>query len=101
MLQCVKSCLLCAYIKRREVENGTRKIRSKKLREHQYREVYGRCLESEREDNGMNKINVEEMWGQVKKAMVESKVEIRGSVRRKDVGGGGGSTRGVCGGMMW
>ena len=37
--------LIGAWIKRREVVVGARKIRSEKLREHQYREGYARSLE--------------------------------------------------------
>ena len=37
--------LVGAWIKRREVVVGARRIRSEKLREHQYREGYGRSLE--------------------------------------------------------
>ena len=36
------------WIKRREVVDGTRRIRSEKLREHQYREEYTRSLEGKR-----------------------------------------------------
>ena len=36
--------LVGAWIKRREVVLGARKIRRKKLREHQYREGYARSL---------------------------------------------------------
>ena len=37
--------LVRAWIKRREVVVGARKIRNEKLREHQYREGYARSLE--------------------------------------------------------
>ena len=37
--------LVGAWIKRREVFVGARRMRSKKLREHQYREGYVRSLE--------------------------------------------------------
>ena len=37
--------LVGAWIKRREVVVGARRIRSEELREHQYREGYGRSLE--------------------------------------------------------
>ena len=48
-------------IKRREVVVGARRIRSKKLREYQYREGYARSLEGkELEWDGDN--NVEHMW---------------------------------------
>ena len=48
----------------REVMNGARKIRSEKLRKHQYMEGYARCPESKRVkwDEGRN---VEQMWEQV------------------------------------
>ena len=53
--------LLGAWIKRRKVVNKARRIRSLKLREHQYREGYARSLECKRvESNGKN--NVEHMW---------------------------------------
>ena len=59
--------------------DGARTIRSKKLREHQYREGYVRCLERKRvEWDGEN--NVDHMWEQVKWAMVESAREVCGSV---------------------
>ena len=55
---------------KREVVDGTRRIRSEKLREHQYR-GYARSLESKGvEWDGEN--NVENMWEQVKWEMVES-----------------------------
>ena len=45
----------------REVVNEPRRTRSEKLREHQYRGGYARCLESKRvEWDGEN--NVEYMW---------------------------------------
>ena len=53
--------LVGARIKRREVVVGAWRIRSKKLREHQYREGYARSLEGNRvEWDGDN--NVEHMW---------------------------------------
>ena len=59
---------------------GPRRIKSKTLREHQYREGYARSLEGKGvEWDGNN--NVEHMWEQVKRAMVESAREVRGSVR--------------------
>ena len=59
---------------------GARRIRSKKLREHQYREGCVSCLEGKGlEWDGYN--NVEHMWGQVKWAMEESAREMCGSVR--------------------
>ena len=72
--------LVGAWIKRREVVVGTRRIRSKKRREYQYREVYARSLEGkEVEWDGYN--NVKHMWEQVKRAVVESVREVCGSVR--------------------
>ena len=61
-----------------------RRVRSEKLREHQYRVGYARSLEGKRiELEGVN--NVEHMWEQVKRVMVESASEVCSSVR---VGGG-------------
>ena len=58
-------------IKRREVVDGGRRIRSEKLREHQCKEEYARSLEGKRvEWDGEN--NVKHVWEQVKWAMVES-----------------------------
>ena len=61
--------LVGTYIKRKEIVDGARRIRSEKLREHQYREGYARSLEGKR----------------VKQAIVESAREVCDSVR---VGGG-------------
>ena len=59
---------------------GARRIRSEKLRKHQYREEYARSLEEkELEWDGGN--NVEHMWEQVKQAMVGRAREVCGSVR--------------------
>ena len=59
---------------------GARRIRSEKLRDHQYREGYVRSPEGkELEWDGDN--NVEYMWEQVKQAMVESAREVRSSVK--------------------
>ena len=71
--------LVGTWMKRREVVDGARSIRSEKLREHQYR-TYGRSLERkvvewDRENN------VEHMWEQVKRSMVESAREVYVSVR--------------------
>ena len=53
--------LVGACFKRREVVVGTRRIRSEKLREHQYTEGYVRSLEGKgAEWDGDN--NVEHMW---------------------------------------
>ena len=69
-----------ACIKRREVIDGAKRIRSEKLREHQYREWYAGSLEGERAGlNGDD--NVEDIWEQVKRVMVESAREVCGSVR--------------------
>ena len=63
---------------------GARRIRSEKLREHQYGGGYARSLEDQGvEWDGKN--NVKHMWEQVKQTMVESTREVCGSVR---VGGG-------------
>ena len=56
---------------------GARRIRNKKLREHQYREGYARSLEGKGVEWDRND-NVEHMWEQVKCAMLESAC---GSVR--------------------
>ena len=71
VVQC-KVRLVRAWIKRREVVVvGDRRIRTKKLKEQQYREVYARCIEGKGvEWDGYD--NVEYMWEQVKWAMVES-----------------------------
>ena len=66
------------------------RIRSEKLREHQYREGYARSLEGKRvELDGKN--NDEHMLEQVKWAMVEGAREVCGSVRVGD------RTQRVCG----
>ena len=50
---------------------GARRIISEKLREHQYTEGYARSLEGKRvEWDGDN--NVEHMWEQVKRAILEN-----------------------------
>ena len=59
--------------------DGARRIRSEKRGEHQYREGYARPLEGKRvEWDGGN--NVEHIWEQVKRTMVESEREVCGSV---------------------
>ena len=69
-------------IKRREVVAGARRIRSEKLREHQYREGYARSIDGKGvEWDGDN--NVENMWEQRKRVMFESAREVYGSVRVK------------------
>ena len=59
------------WIKRREVMVWARRIRSEKLREHQYKEGYARSFEGKGiewdEDN-----KVERLWEQVKLATVKS-----------------------------
>ena len=69
--------LVETWIKRREVVNEARRIRSEKLGEHKYREGYARSLEGKGiEWDGEN--NVEHMWEQVKMTMVESAREVCG-----------------------
>ena len=59
---------------------GARRIRREKLREYQYREIYARSLEGKGvEWDGHD--NVENMWKQVKRAMVKSAREVCGSVK--------------------
>ena len=60
--------LVEAWIKRREMVVWDGRTRSKKLKEHQYREGYIRSLEVKRVEGDGN--NVEHMWEQVKQAMV-------------------------------
>ena len=60
-----------AWIKIREVVVGARRIKSEKLREHQYIEGYARCFEG-REVEWDRDNSVEHMWEHVKRAMVES-----------------------------
>ena len=72
--------LVGVWIKRREVVVGARRIRSEKLREHQYREGYARSLEGKGiKWDGDD--NVEHMCKQVKWAMVERSREVCDSVR--------------------
>ena len=72
--------LVGAWLKRREVVVGARRIRSEKLKEYQYKEGYARFFErKELEWDGDD--NFEHMWEQVKLAMVESAREESGSVR--------------------
>ena len=72
--------LVGAWIKRREVVVGARRIRSEKLREHQYREGYAKSLEGKGVEWGGDNI-VKHMWEQVKRAVVECAREVCGSVR--------------------
>ena len=60
---------------------GARIIRSEKLREHQYREGYRSLEGKEVEWDGDN--NIEHMWEQVKRGVVESAREMCGSVRMR------------------
>ena len=71
--------LVGAWIKRREVVVGARRITSKKLREDRYREGYAWSLEGERVEGDGN--NVENTWEKVKWVKVESLREVCGSVR--------------------
>ena len=72
--------LVGTWVNRRTVVVVARRIRSEKLKEHQYREGYARSIEAKGvEWDGDN--NVEYMWEEVKWAMVESAREICGSVR--------------------
>ena len=62
--------LVGTWIKRREVVDGARRIRSEKMSQHQYTE-YDRSFEGKRvEWDGEN--NADHMWEQVKRSMVES-----------------------------
>ena len=73
------------------MEVGARRIRSEKLKEIQYRVGYIRSLDGKGVGwDGDN--NVEHMWEQVKRAMLESAREVCGSVRV------GGKTQRVCDG---
>ena len=72
--------LVEAWIKMGEGVVGARRIRREKLREYQYREIYARSFEGKGvEWDGHD--NVENMWKQVKRAMVKSAREVCGSVR--------------------
>ena len=53
--------LVEAWIKKREVVDGARRIRSEKLREHQYREGQARSLEGKGVEWGRDN-NVKHMW---------------------------------------
>ena len=67
------------WIKRREIVDEARRSRSEKLR-YIYREGYAKSPEGKRVKwDGEN--NVEHMWEQVKRAIVESAREVCGSVR--------------------
>ena len=72
--------LVGTQIKRREVVDGARRIRSEKLRKNWYREGYAKSLVGKRvEWDGEN--NVDQMWEKVKQTVVESKREVCGSVK--------------------
>ena len=49
-------------IKNRVVVKGARRIRNEKLREHQYRERYARCLENMTAEWD-EESNIEHLWG--------------------------------------
>ena len=69
--------LVGAWIRRREVVVGARRIRNEKLREHPYREGYARFHEGKGVQwDGDN--NIQHMWEQVKRTMVESAREVCG-----------------------
>ena len=79
-----------AWIKKREVVDSARRIRSKKPREQKYRKLYARSLENKRvEWDGEINIKIYGIWH--KQAMVDSAREGCGSVK----GGGGGEPK-VC-----
>ena len=82
--------LVEAWLTRREVVGGARRVISEKLREDRYREGYTRSLEGKRIEG--DEINVEHMWGQVKRVMLENAREVCGSERV------GGRTQRVFGG---
>ena len=72
--------LVGTWIERRDVVVEVRRIRREKPRENQYTEEYARSLEGKGvewdEDN-----KFENMWEQLKRAMVENAREVSGSVR--------------------
>ena len=60
--------LVGAWVRKRGMVDGARRIISEKRREDRYREVYTWSLEGKRvEGDGEN--NVEHMWEKVKRAM--------------------------------
>ena len=72
-----KVMLVGEWIKRREVEAGTRRIRSEKLREHRYTEGYARSLEGKRVEDKMGNggkctrsVWLSESWGKEPKECV-------------------------------
>ena len=74
-----KDRLAGEWIKRRKMVVGAKRIRSKKLRKHQYRRYASSLKEKGVEWDGDD--NVEHMWEQVKWAMVGSAKTVCGSVR--------------------
>ena len=67
--------LVGAWIKRRKLVVGARRIRSEKLREHQYRKGYAWSLEGKIvEWDGDN--NIEHIWDLVKRALVKVQEKI-------------------------
>ena len=74
-----KVILLGAWIKRTEVVVGARKIRSEKVSDHQYRGGYVRSLKGKGEE--WDGDNVEHIWEQEKRAIVESAREVCGSMK--------------------
>ena len=73
--------LVGTWIKRREVVVEAR-IRSEKLREHQYRERYDMSFEGKGVEWDGDK--VKQMWEQVKLAMVESAREVYNSMKVRE-----------------
>ena len=65
--------------KKRGVVNDAMRVRSEKLRVHQYRKGYARSLERKIVEWD-EESNVKHLWEQEKKAMVESAREVYGSV---------------------
>ena len=63
--------LIGAWIKRSEVVVGARRIRSEKQMEHQYREGYARSLGGKGVEWDVDN-NVDHMWEQVNRSMIES-----------------------------
>ena len=67
--------LVGPWIKRRKVLNGARRIRGKKVKEHQYREIYA-MFENKRVEWDKES-NVEHLWEEVEHGMVESACSVR------------------------
>ena len=72
--------LVGTWIKRGEVVDGARRIINEKLREHHYTKRYTGSFGGKRVECDGEK-NVEQMWEQMRRAMVESARELCGSVR--------------------